>query len=280
MGPIATQSSLRTPTNVSPTHGEILRAAQTVTLQGSAFSDPSVSHSATEFRARTDAGNYTTPAWTSGVLAATTSVSIQMGTLPGGMQYWWQCRYRDDTSRWSDWSGETSFTILTNHTPSANSLLVVVESGQRTPLGLSAFDPDADSLTYAITANPSHGTLFTVNLQSGSVEYQSAAGFNSSVSIGNSVPDGLSSDRGALMLIVTDPRKLTIGLLIDTLGRATIQYPALVGYTYKIQYYDSLTNQWNDLFTGTVAIGTIETTADTNQPLAKTRFYRVMVALP
>ena len=42
----------------------------------------------------------------------------------------------------------------------------------------------------------------------------------------------------------------------------------------------SLTNQWNDLSTGIVAAGTFNTTTDPNQPLARTRFYRVIVTPP
>jgi len=340
-------------------------------LQDSVFSDPDpgASHSATEYRVRTETGNYTVPAWTSGVMSATTAYPVQPGALPAGVKYWWQCRYRDNTSRWSDWSGETSFTMQTNHPPNAsptsvevihdrpctvqlpvsdedgdalscqiigapghgsaatnaptsvsyspashflgsdsftfkasdglalsvaktvtvsvvnhapgaNSLVAVVESGKRTPLPLPAFDSDADSLTYAITGNPSTGTLFTANLPSGSVDYQSPTGFNSSVSIGYSVSDGLASDTGKLTLMVSDPQKMTIGILINTMGRAAVQHPAIAGKTYTIQYCDGMTNQWHDLFAGTVGDGTFVTTVDTNQPLPKARFYRSMVTLP
>ncbi len=365
------QNLLGTPNNTAPTHGAMLRPTQPVILQGSVFSDSDAgaSHSASEFHARTDAGNYTSPAWTSGVVSGTTSYPIPPGTLPAGVKYWWQCRYRDNTSRWSEWSGETSFTMQTNHAPNAspvfvevihdractfqlpvsdedgdsmfcqivtapghgsvvtntptsviytpasnfvgsdsftfkasdglavsltktatvsivnhvpgaNSLLAVVESGKRTPLTLPAFDSDADSLTYSITANPTNGTLYTANLPSGSVDYQSTTGFIGSVSIGYSVSDGLASASGALTLIVSAPQKMTIGVLLDAIGRAVIQYPTIAGYTYKVQYCDGLTNQWNDLFTGTVGDGTLKSTVDTNQPLPKARFYRGVLLLP
>lgn len=39
--------------------------------------------------------------------------------------------------------------------------------------------------------------------------------------------NGLASDKGTLTLMVSDPRKLTMGLLIDTLNRAAIQYPVI-----------------------------------------------------
>ena len=290
------QNPPATPNNAFPPHGTILRPTQSVALQASAFADPDPgsSQAAAEFRARTDAGNYAAPVWASGTMNAATSCPISSGTLPGGTTYWWQCRYRDNTSRWSEWSGETSFMLqpnhapmanaatiqlihdrasilqlpvfdrdgdeyscqivafpangtaetnsaasiryvpaakfvgmdrftylatdglasseiktvaiaVENHAPVANSLPVVVESGKRTALVLSGADADGDALTYAITTNPANGTLYAVDLANGTLEYQSAAGFNDVDDIGYAVSDGLSYAAGTLTLMVSNP---------------------------------------------------------------------------
>ena len=360
-----------TPNNTSPSHGGILRPTQSFILEASVFSDPDpgASHSASEFRARTDSGNYTTPAWTSGVLSAVTSCPVQLGTLPGGTKYWWQCRYRDNTSRWGEWSGETSFTLQTNyaptayavaievlhdrmgtiqlpvfdadgdsvscqtvnppihgsvltntpisisytptshfvgadsftfkasdglalsstqtvtisvvnHAPVANSILAVVESGKRTTLALPAFDADADSLNYFITANPASGVLFTNSLSNGSVDYQSVVGFNDTVSIGYSASDGLASGAGTLTLMVSDPNTITVDIVLDAIRRATIQYPSIAGRTYTVQYCNTVFGPWSNLVTSAVGDGSFKSTPDTSQVLPVARFYRVVGSSP
>jgi hypothetical protein len=83
------------------------------TLIASAFSDtdPASAFSRSQFEVRADPGSFTSPLWDSGETSPATSVApIPVGTLAEATKYWWHARHRDDTGRWSAWSGETGFT--------------------------------------------------------------------------------------------------------------------------------------------------------------------------
>lgn len=360
-----------TPNNVSPSQNGILRPTQPFTLQASAFSDPDPGSSqlAAIFQIRNDSGDYNTPVWTNGTLGVSTSCVVPLGALPGGKIYWWRCIYRDNTGLWSDFSGETSFTLQTNHSPVANAssievthdktatiqlsvsdedgdslscqainqpshgsiitntptsisytpnahylgadsitykasdglslsstqtvtisvvnhapiannILAVMGSGERTTIALPVSDSDADALSYSITANPAHGTLFTNNLTNGIVDYQSETGFNDTDSISYSASDGLASCTGTITLMVSDPNDITVDILLDNIKRAIVQYPTVTGRTYKVQYSDTMLGPWSNLFSGAMGDGTLKETTDTNQTLPKARFYRVSVMPP
>lgn len=365
------QNPPATPVNVAPNHLVSLRGASGIGLEGGAFSDPDpgATHAASEFLVRSNAGDYSSPAWNSGTPDPVTATTIPAGDLSHG-DYWWKCRYRDNTDRWSQWSGETAFTVLDNHAPSAedhdvsvvhdqsagielpsadpdgdpvgcsmlsdptnggsvitngplhisytppasfvgtdsftyqvsdgllgssvatvtvevvnhapyaNTVLVVVESGERITLSLPGGDADGDDLTYTIEDIPDNGTLFTADLANGNVDYQSTPGFNADDALTYSLGDGIATDTGTVSIVVSDPNNMTIDLVEDALGQLAVKYPAIVGYTYRVQYCNNLLDEWQDLASGTVGDGTVWLKADTTAEMPRSRMYRIIVETP
>ncbi len=224
------QNSPATPVNTNPNHQSNMRGAQDVLLCAAPFSDadPNAFHSASEFIVRADAGNYTTPAWSSNTLGGTTSVAITAGTLAGGNAYWWQCRYRDDTERWSQWSGETSFSVAENHAPNALSQSATIVHDRATTISLPAFDLDGDTITCQIVDAPSHGIAIITNGSSVAI-YTPTLSYVGVDFFTYRVSDGLVDSSVATVsvsVINFDPRADSVMAVVRSGARTSVGLPA------------------------------------------------------
>jgi len=89
-----------------------------------------------------------------------------------------------------------------NDTPAANPLVVTLDEDQWTVVTLSGLDPDGDPLTFAVTAQPTNGTL------SGTVPnlvYTPAANFNGSDSFTYTASDSTDTSAPAVVSITVTP---------------------------------------------------------------------------
>ncbi|MFH1390307.1 MAG: Ig-like domain-containing protein [Candidatus Margulisiibacteriota bacterium] len=116
---------------------------------------------------------------------ATVNISIAASATTGG-------RTVSLTNPGAAASNVQTFTVNasggTNHAPTANDVTVSTASNTAVTVNFSASDPDGDSLTYSIVANPTHGSLGTV---SGSqVTYTPTAGYTGSDSFTYRAYDG------------------------------------------------------------------------------------------
>lgn len=87
--------------------------APDVWLTASAFSDADVGDymTAAQWQLRTTAGNFTAPAYDSGVLYTdATEWTVPEETLNASTEYYWHVRYRDSRGAWSAYSDEVSLT--------------------------------------------------------------------------------------------------------------------------------------------------------------------------
>jgi hypothetical protein len=101
------------PSNVSPSNGAT-GLTLTPTLSSSGFSDPDAGdiHAASQWQITTTAGNYSSPAFNSGIDTSNlTSSAIPSGTLNYSTCYYWRMRHQDSYGNWSAWSAETSFNV-------------------------------------------------------------------------------------------------------------------------------------------------------------------------
>lgn len=104
-----------TPINSSPANGAGAQSL-TLTLQGSAYSDPQASaHDASQFIIY--ANDQTTIVKDSGTLAAVTSYAVPADTLTFLTVYYWKVRYRNALGLWSAYSTLTSFSTLSPSGP-------------------------------------------------------------------------------------------------------------------------------------------------------------------
>ena len=250
-----------TPNNTSPLHGGILRPTQSFTLQASAFSDPDPGSSqlAAEFRARTDTGNYTAPAWTSGVLSASTTFPVQIGTLSGGNKYWWQCRYRDNTSRWSEWSGETSFTLQTNHAPVAYSAAIEVIHDKMEAIQLQVSDEDGDSVLCQTVNLPLHGSVLTNTPIS--ISYTPTSHYLGSDSLTFKASDGLawSSTQTVTISVVNHaPIANNILAVVESGERTTLMLPVSDSDADSLNYFITANPASGTLFTNNLTNGVVD----------------------
>ncbi len=119
-----------TPTNSSPASSATGQGL-TVTLTGSAYSDPDSNAQTDAMWQVDDDADFATPVWsrTAGAAEATTSVTSGNGTfanelagdtaLDHNTTYYWRVKYSD--GMWSSWSTGTSFTTNTISTPTHSS---------------------------------------------------------------------------------------------------------------------------------------------------------------
>jgi hypothetical protein len=107
------------PANVQPTNGAS-GVSLTPTQQSSAFLDPDAgdAHSASQWQVTTKSGDYSNPAFDSGVDSGNlTSISVSAGKLSYSTTYYWHVRHQDNHGTWSEWSAETSYTTAPDHPP-------------------------------------------------------------------------------------------------------------------------------------------------------------------
>ncbi|MFI4967994.1 MAG: Ig-like domain-containing protein [Gammaproteobacteria bacterium] len=71
-------------------------------------------------------------------------------------------------------------TSSVNTTPTANNGSVSTNAGTAVNGSLSASDTDGDSLTFAVVANPAHGTVSVTNTSTGAFTYTPVSGFSGS----------------------------------------------------------------------------------------------------
>jgi len=127
-----------TPANLLPANAAAGQPP-TLTLQGSAFSDPNVndSHAASEWLVRRSADSALV--FDSGTDSVNrTSIALPAGVLDYGTTYNWQVRYQDNHGAWSDYSAATAFsTVAPGLTPSVqNGNLVLSWPANTTNLDL------------------------------------------------------------------------------------------------------------------------------------------------
>ena len=111
--------------NMSPGDG-VTRISRTPTLQSSPFSDSDAedTHTASQWRLTTIAGDYSTPVFDSGPDGSNlTQITIPDGLLEYNGAYYWQVSYQDSEGAWSEWSAETGFT--TEETPTTPPALLI-----------------------------------------------------------------------------------------------------------------------------------------------------------
>jgi len=105
-----------------------------------------------------------------------------------------------------------------NTTPTANGQAVSVPFGSASALTLTGTDPDGPApLTFAIVANPTHGTLSALNPATGAVTYTPAAGYSGADSFAFTVNDGVATSTPALVQI-TVSQQPTVSLSATSLG--------------------------------------------------------------
>lgn len=256
------QSAPGTPVNTTPQHQASMRAAQDIDLHGSVFSDadPGASHAATEFRSRSDAGSYSSPAWTSGTLGGTTSVSVAAGELTGGDSYWWQCRYKDDTDRWSEWSGETSITVAQNHAPSAYAQNATVVHDRSTAISLPVSDQDGDSVTCQIVGTASHGTA-TISNGAATATYTPVSAYVGADEFTYRVSDGLADSSVATVAVTVvnhDPQANSIMMVVETDSRTTLNLPGADADGDFLTYVVESGPDHGSLFVNNIANGQVD----------------------
>jgi hypothetical protein len=103
--------------------------------------------------------------------------------------------------------------------PAANAQSVVVRQGQGQAVTLTGTAPNGDPLSFAITDDPSHGTLSGLNAATGVVTYTPAAGYTGADSFQFTVTDTTSTLTSTAATVsitvaappVANPQTLTVG---------------------------------------------------------------------
>jgi hypothetical protein len=99
-----------TPTPVSPANAAQGRSL-TLTLQGSAFSDPDGDSNVNSQWQVDDSNSFSSPEWDSGeTWAAGIQTTVPVGRLTYSTRYYWRMRYKDSRGSWSEWSYSRTFT--------------------------------------------------------------------------------------------------------------------------------------------------------------------------
>ena len=117
-------------------------------------------------------GSYQQPVFSSSIDTSNlTSIGMPVGIPSLGGTYYWHVRYQDDLGTWSDWSVETSFTIVPNRAPSipVNKLpLNGASDVETTPvLGASPFS-DPDAAAYQVVTDSHAASQWQVRTSTGS----------------------------------------------------------------------------------------------------------------
>jgi hypothetical protein len=127
-----------TPVGVAPANGATDQPL-TPTLTASAFSDPDGDTQQSSWWQVASTSSFSIVVWNSGPLTAATSRSIPAGILQSGATYYWQVRYHDSQSAWSNWSDAFSFTTAIAPVASTTVLTVTPNPGiQGRPVTLQA----------------------------------------------------------------------------------------------------------------------------------------------
>jgi hypothetical protein len=122
-GAIPQTPEIKTPTNVTPANGATdIGSAQSLT--GSTYySLYGVSMAAAQWQLSTTT-SFTSPVYSSGDQAASTTFAIPSGTLSTSTTYYWRVRYKDANGVYSEWSSATSFTTASLFIYSVDYLVV------------------------------------------------------------------------------------------------------------------------------------------------------------
>lgn len=149
-----------TPVNSSPADETTGVDANNATLSASAFSDSDGgTHQASQWRISTTTGDYSAPVYDSGADAANlTSITIPSSTLSGETVYYWQVRYQDSDSGWSNYSAESSFTTAATTVKG----VTVTQSG-----GATAVAENGATDTYTIVLNAAPTASVAVSIATG-----------------------------------------------------------------------------------------------------------------
>ena len=132
-------------------------------------------------------GSYLDPIFASPIDTSNlTVISMPTGVVALEETYYWHVRYQDNLGAWSDWSDETSFTIVDNHapgTPVNQTPLNAATDVSATPvLGASAFS-DADVSAYTTVADSHAASQWQVRASAGA--YGGAGSFDSQTVTGS-----------------------------------------------------------------------------------------------
>ena len=196
------------PRNVSPANGAT-GLSLTPTLQSSVFSDPDPgdTHGASQWQITSTSGDYSSPAFDSGVDTANlTSIAMPSGTLNYSTTYYWHVRHQDNHGAWSEWSEETSITTNTPPVAANDSYRI----NQNTTLSVPARgvltndrDVESPSLTAVLQTTTSHGSL-TLDAN-GSFIYTPYANFNGTDTFTYRAYDGEAYSNTAKVTITVNP---------------------------------------------------------------------------
>ena len=145
--------AVQQPVNVSPFNGAI-GISPDQKLKASAFvGSAGRTHNASRWQVASSTGAYSLPLFDSGISSSNlVEVALPAGLLDYLKTYFWHVKYQDSTGAWSEWSEETSFTVVENLPPSSprntaplNEWLDVVTNPDLTASDFS--DPDMSAYT-------------------------------------------------------------------------------------------------------------------------------------
>jgi hypothetical protein len=115
--------AVKTPTNVSPANAATGVQSNGPLVGSTYYSLYGVAFSATQWQVSTST-SFTSPLYSSGDQAASTTFSIPDGTLSVSTVYYWRVRYKDADGVYSDWSSATSFTTAAVFTYNVQYLVI------------------------------------------------------------------------------------------------------------------------------------------------------------
>lgn len=121
---IAPASPLPKPKNVSPAHQANISAPFSFTAS---FENPPAPPARAEWLFRRNDGTFDTPRYSVETAGdASTLTAVPEGTLVGSETYFWRIRFQNTEGTWSDYSDETSFSVISQTSGGPN---VMVGSG-------------------------------------------------------------------------------------------------------------------------------------------------------
>lgn len=141
---IAPAPSLPKPKNVSPSHQANLSAPFSFTVS---FENPPTPPSRVEWLFRRNDGTFDVPRYSVETAGdASTLTAVPDGTFVGNETYFWRIRFQNAEGTWSDYSDETSFSVISQTSGGPN---VMVGSGG------SSVPPPAPPASSAAPPSPS-----------------------------------------------------------------------------------------------------------------------------